>query len=372
MTATPYQNPYGPPSAQPQRPSGDPGALFRLLAGILGALAAVLVLAGSFLPQTSFEQSVNGKSESSLTVSAWSRSFDVEPDADAKKFYDSTHVARYGIPLTAGAVVLLAGAGLAFAGARRSARAGLRSGARTALVAGGAGVAAAVWMLGMDVSATLSYESDEGTIRSHYATGTGFWMLLGGGVLALMALVFAVLAGRRAAAEAQTGPTPGPYGAPGPYQQQSRPYPVPPQQYPGAYPVQGGGPYPGQGGSPYPGPGAPYPGAASQPGAGPAGQPGVGPASGPSSQPFPAQSGGPSSQPFPAQSDGPSSQPFPAQSGGLPSQPSPGQPGGPSPAQQPGDPYGGATQAHSHPTQQDPPSPTEPTYQLPPLNPPQT
>ncbi|WP_410669000.1 hypothetical protein [Amycolatopsis sp. cmx-4-68] len=371
MTATPYQNPYGPPPAQPQRPSGDPGALLRLLAGILGALAAVLVLAGSFLPQTSFEQIVDGKTESSQTVSAWSRSFDVEPDGDAKKFYESTHVARYGIPLSTGAVVLLAGAGLALAGARRSARAGLRANARTALVAGGAGVAAAVWMLGMDVSATLSYESDEGSVRSHYSTGAGFWVLLGGGVLALATLVLAVLAGRRAAADAPTGPTPGPYGTPGPYQQQSRPYPVPSQQYPGAYPVQGGGSYPGQGGA-YPG--GPYPG--------PAGQPGAGPAGGPSSQPFPAQSGG---LPSSAQSGGPSSQPFPAQSGGLPSQPSsaqsgeppsPGQAGGPSsqpfPAQQPGDPYGGATQAHQHPTQQDPPSPTEPTYQLPPLNPPKT
>ncbi|MER6794358.1 hypothetical protein [Amycolatopsis mediterranei] len=118
MTAAPYPYPYGPPPAQPP---ADPGAVFRLLAAILGALAAVLVIAGSFLPQTSFEQVVDGKTESSQTISAWSRSFTVEPDEQTKQFYDNAHVARYGIPLTTAAVVLLAGAGLALAGARRSA-----------------------------------------------------------------------------------------------------------------------------------------------------------------------------------------------------------------------------------------------------------
>lgn len=301
MTAAPYPYSYGPPPAPP----ADPGAFLRLLAAILGALAAALVIAGSFLPQSSFEQVVDGKTESSQTISAWSRSFSVEPPAETKKFYDSTHVARYGIPLSVAAVVLLAGAGLAFAGARRSAGPGLRSGARTALVAGGAGVTAAVWMLGMDVSATLSYEVDDPGAQSHYATGTGFWMLLGGGVLALLALAFAVLAGRRGPVAAPAGPPPGPY------QQQSRPYP---QQF-----------------------------GASQP------HPGY-----PPSQPFPAQPPAPQTGPQPPPYGGPASQPFPAQ--------------------QPADPYDGATQAQQHPAQQHPAQqePTEPNYQLPPLHPPNT
>jgi hypothetical protein len=339
MTASPYQNPYGPPPPQPRppRPPADAGARLRLIAGIVGAVAAVVVLAGSFLPQTKFEQVVGGKAESSQTISAWSRSFDVEPSDEAKKFYENTHVAHYGIPLSAGALVLLAGAGLAFAGARRSAGFGVRSGARTALVAGGAGVAAAVWMLGMDVSATLSYESDDGSLNSVYSTGLGFWILLGGGALGVVTLVLATLAGRRPAT-GPSGPPPGPYGQP--HQQQSRPYPVPPQQFAQPYP----------GAQQYPGGPPPYPGA-------------------PSSQPFPAQSA-PVSQPFPAQS-GPVSQPFPAQSGevGPPSQPLPAQSGGLSPRLD--DPYGGATQAQAHPGQE-PPSPTEPNYQLPPLNPPKT
>jgi hypothetical protein len=336
MTASapsPYQPyPYGPPPTQQQRPPAEPGALFRLLAGILGAVAAVLVLTGSFLPQTSFEQVVGGKTESKQTISAWSRSFDVEPGDEAKAFYDNTHVARYGIPLAAGSVVLLAGAGLAIAGARRSAGPRVRSGARTALLAGSAGVAGAVWMLGMDVSATLSYESDEGSIKSHYATGLGFWLLLGGGVLAVVALALAVLAGRRAPAPtpghgpAFAGPPRGPYGRPAPYQQQSQPYPAPPYQ---------GAPQQSQ----------PFPG------------------HGPASQPFPAQY--PPSQPFLAQQPADAygsapagdalgvtqAQPYPGQSGDLEGS----TPSHPFPAQQPGD-----------------REPTEPNYQLPPLNPPKT
>lgn len=281
MTAAPYPYSYGPP---PTPPPADPGAVFRLFAGILGVLAAALVIAGSFLPQTSFEQVVDGKTDSSQTISAWSRSFAVEPTGEAKKFYDNTHVARYGIPLTAGAVVLLAGAGLAFAGARRSAKPGVRSGARTALVAGAAGVAAAVWMLGMDVSATLSYETDEGTIKSHYTTGIGFWLLIGGGIVAVLVLVSAALAGRQPAATAAPAGAP-----PGPYQQPSRPYPVPQQQF--------GQPYPGY----------------------------------PPSQPFPAQAPPPQTGPQPPSFGGPPSQPFPAQQpdapygGATQAQPHPGQ-----------------------------------------------
>ncbi|WP_439378302.1 hypothetical protein [Amycolatopsis lexingtonensis] len=344
MTAAPHPYPYGPP---PARPPADPGGFFRLLAGMLGAVAAALVVAGSFLPQTTFDQVVDGKSESSQTISAWSRSFSVEPGEEAKKFYENTHVARYGIPLTAGAVVLLAGAGLAFAGRRRSAGAGVRDGARTALVAGGAGVAAAVWMLGMDVSATLSYESGEGTVQSHYSTGTGFWLLLGGGAVAVVALVFAVLAGRRAPAPA------GPGGPPGPYQQQqSRPYPVPPPQQYGApqFPRQG---YGGQGyGAP---PSQPFPA-----------QPQAGPYGAPQSQPFPAQpQAGP---PTPAHGT-PRSQPFGAQPyGGAASERTDDEPVSGDLSSRLDDAYGGATQAHPPPKQE----PTEPNYQLPPLNPPNT
>lgn len=337
MTAAPYPYSYGPPPTPPLTPpAADPGALLRLFAAILGVVAALLVIAGSFLPQTSFDQVVDGKTESSQTISAWSRTFTTEPTGEAKKFYDQTHVARYGIPLTAGAVVLLAGAGLALAGARRTAGPGLRSGARTALVAGGAGITAAVWMLGMDVSATLSYETDDGTVKSHYATGIGFWLLLGGGVVALVTLGLAVLAGRRAPAAVAPGGPP-----PGPYQQQARP-PYPPQ--PG-YPPAG-----------YGAPGGVQPFGAQPPGS-PASHPF--PVQGPSSQPFPAQpAGGPASQPFPAQPA------FPAPSGEVPA------PGGVSSRLD--DPFGGVTQAQPHPSQQEPASPTEPNYQLPPLHPPNT
>jgi hypothetical protein len=333
----PQPYPYGPPPSPPKPEPADPGALFRLLGGILGAPAALLVLAGSFLPQTSFEQIVGDKTESSQTISAWSRSFTVEPGDEARKFYENTHVAHYGIPLTVGAVVLLLGAGLAFAAARRTAGAGVRSGARTALLAGGAAVTAAVWMLAMDVSATLSYESDDGSLQSHYATGTGFWMLLGGGVVALVVLACAVLAGRRGGTRA--GSPPGPYGGPA----YGRPAGPPPQQS-GGYPVSQ--PFPVQAGGPYP-PQQPW--------------------GGPQSQPFAAQpfAAPPSSAP-PSSAQPSSAQPSSAQ----PSSAQPFAAGPPADAE-------GVTQVQPHPGQQpdglpEPASPTEPNYQLPPLNPPKT
>ncbi|HKN55703.1 MAG TPA: hypothetical protein VJX66_24620 [Amycolatopsis sp.] len=268
----PYAPSYGPPV-----PPADPARIPRLLAGIFAVLAAGLVVVGSFLPQTSFEQVVDGKPDSKQSISAWTRTFDIEPSPEAKKFYDSTHVARYGIPLSASALVLLAGGALAFAGARRSASPGLKSTGRAVLLTGAGGAAAAVWMLGMDVSATLSYEEATGSVQTHYATGMGFWLLVGGGATAVVVLVLALLAGRQ--------PAPG-------YAQPSAPYPIQPPRPPYGY-------------------------------------------SAPPSQPFGAQPfGAPPSQPFPAQQYAPRSQPFPAQ-------PPPGQP-------------------------------TEPNYQLPPLDPPNT
>ena len=261
--------PYGAP-----QPPADPAALPRLLAGLLGVLAAGLIVVGSFLPSTTYVQLVDDKPTNGQSISAWSRSFDVEPDAESKKFYDNTHVARYGIPLAGGALVLLAGAGLAVAGLRRTAGDRVKSGSRSALLIGAAGVAGAVWMFGMDVSATLTYEQHEGSIQTRYTTGIGFWLLLGGGVVAVAVLGFALLAGRKPAMPRQ-------FAAYQPAVQPPGGYGGPPSQ-PFAAQPPGSQPFPAQ----------PYPG----------------------SQPFPAQP--PASQPFPAQpypGQPPMSQPFAAQ-----------------------------------------------------------
>jgi hypothetical protein len=209
----PYPFPPGPPAA-------EPGALGRLLAGVLGVFAAVLVIAGSFLPTWAYQESSAGKVRSSQSISAWTRMFGIEPDATERAFYDTNHVAHYGIPLTVASLVLLAGAVLVFTRARAA--------GRVVLVAGGAGVVTAVWMLGMDVSATLSYDRQTSLTNFHYTSGTGFWVLLAGGVVALITLGLALLSGRpRPAGIAgappfgHPAPPPAPYGSPA---TQSAPY----------------------------------------------------------------------------------------------------------------------------------------------------
>ncbi len=256
MTATPppYPNAYPPnPYAAPQPPA-DPAALFRLLAALLAVLAAGLIVVGSFLPHTTYAQLSDGKTVAGQSQNAWTRTFDVEPDAQSKQFYDNTHVARYGIPLSAGALMLLVGAGLVIAGSRRGGSDRMRSAGRTALLAGAAGTASAVWMLGMDVSATLSYEQHDAAAQTEYGTGLGFWLLIGGAVVALAVLLFAILAGRKPPIPQQFAPyQPGPPFPPGGYgEPPSQPFaaqpppsqPFPAQPYPGRPPVSQ--PFPAQ------------------------------------------------------------------------------------------------------------------------------
>jgi hypothetical protein len=185
MSSVPPPYPFPPAAAA----AAEPGAVARLLAGVLGLFTAVLVIVGSFLPFWAYEESSGGKVQASQTVTGWTRLFGIEPTAAERSFYDTSHVARYGIPLTVVSMVLIVGAVLVFGRARNA--------GRITLVAGGAGMVAAVWMLGMDLSATLSYNQETNGTTLHYASGTGFWVLLAGGVVALITLGLALFSGRR-------------------------------------------------------------------------------------------------------------------------------------------------------------------------------
>lgn len=167
-------------------PATEPGGVARLLAGILGVFAAVLVVAGTFLPASVTLVTVRGQVESSYSVTAWDRSVAAAPAAE-QDLFGVSHVAHYGIPLTVTAAVLLIGAVLVFTRARGA--------ARILLITGGAAVVAAVWTMTMDVSATLSYEQRSSDFVAHYTTGTGFWLLLGGGVVAVLVLALAAFGG---------------------------------------------------------------------------------------------------------------------------------------------------------------------------------
>ncbi|HET6291425.1 MAG TPA: hypothetical protein VFG15_32380 [Amycolatopsis sp.] len=222
----PYQ-PTGPFGAgQPPRPPSDV-RLPRLFAAMMGVFAGLLVLLATFLPQSTYEQVSEGKTVSKFAETGWTRSFDIEPSAEEKEFYDKTHVARYGIPLSAAALTLFAGAAVGFASYRRSSGSPAATTSKTLLVAGGAGTAIGVWMLGMDISASLSFGQDTGRFVSRYGTGSGFWILLAGGLVALLTIGLAVVANRRE-------PAPPPQAS---YQATYAPYPpaLPQQQYPQAY-----------------------------------------------------------------------------------------------------------------------------------------
>jgi hypothetical protein len=234
MNTVPPPYPF-PPAA----PAAEPGAVARLLAGVLGAFAAVLVITGSFLPVWAYEESSDGKIQASQTVTGWTRLFGIQPTATERSFYDTSHVAHYGIPLTVASVVLLAGAVLVFGRARDA--------GRITLVAGGAGVVAAVWMLGMDVSSTLSYNQETNGTKLHYSSGTGFWVQLAGGVVALITLGLALFSGRRPRPPGIVAAPPFGYpGSPPPYGN-----PVPPYNTP-AYGGPVSQPFPPQASSPMP------------------------------------------------------------------------------------------------------------------------
>ncbi|WP_414944158.1 hypothetical protein [Amycolatopsis sp. cmx-11-32] len=212
-----------------QRPPSD-ARLPRLFAAMMGVFAGLLVLIATFLPQSTYEQLSDGKTVSKFAETGWSRSFDIEPSTEEKDFYDKTHVARYGIPLSATALTLFAGAAVGFASYRRNSGSPAATTARTLLIAGGAGTAIGVWMFGMDISASLSFGQDTGRFVSRYGTGSGFWILLAGGLVALLTIGLAIVANRREPAPSPQAPYPVGHTpcAPGVPQQH---YPAQPQAY---------------------------------------------------------------------------------------------------------------------------------------------
>ncbi len=237
--STPQQQPYQPtgpygamqpvaaPAAAPKPPSDS--RLPRLFAAMMGVFAAILVIVATFLPQSTYEQLSDGKAVSKLSETGWNRTFDIQPTPEEQEFYDKTHVARYGIPLSAAALALLAGAAVGFAAYRRSSGSVAATTSRTLLVAGGAGTAIGVWMLGMDISASLTFGQDTGRFTSRYGTGYGYWILLAGGLVSLLTIALAIVANRRETAPAQQAP----------YQSGYFPYaPGVTQQYPPQQPHQ--------------------------------------------------------------------------------------------------------------------------------------
>lgn len=287
--------PYGPPPV-PRAPR-VPMRVPSLVGAALAVLSAALLVVGSFLTMWMFTLSERGTQVGDLVVTGWSRRTDPPRSGDSLTQFQNTHSPIYGIPLAVVAAALIAGAVLTFLSARRDAAPGRVAAARTVLLMASAATVAAVLTVVTEVEATLSLNGTNTTaapaVRVSYVTGIGFWLLVGGAVVAIAAAVVALLKQDGGAGDHSADKTP-PQGFPAPM-----PYGRQPQT-PGWRPMQ-------QPGAQQPGP--------QQPGAQPGQQPGTpqqvshdpaGPPTGPS--PSPVVPSAPSSGPVrehPLEADAP-------------------------------------------------------------------
>ncbi|MGY1602658.1 hypothetical protein [Geodermatophilus sp. SYSU D00815] len=153
------------------RPALPLAALARLLAGGLTGLAGALVLGGTFPTLLSIDD--NGLE---YRQSGWSVEHAGDPTADTLLL---------GIPLTVGAVGLLAAAALVLASVWRP---GLRAVALAVTVGAAALVTAEFWTAGSYLSDALDVAREADLDGFSASRGAGYWLLLAGTVVALLAL----------------------------------------------------------------------------------------------------------------------------------------------------------------------------------------
>ncbi|QFU88034.1 hypothetical protein [Amycolatopsis sp. YIM 10] len=192
----PQFQPYHQPPPPPPRRPGVHG--FSVAAGVLALVAAGLLIFGSFLPYTEYQIVTDGEASFSQQTTGWE--WIIQELSDDGPSFDETegaHPPRFGIVLTVAAAVLLIGAFVTVASAGRRASAGVRAGSRLLLSTATAASAIAVWMVALTASSLQSMATvDEGgrtSFRTVYTLGTGLWVLVCGGGVALLALLVAWL-----------------------------------------------------------------------------------------------------------------------------------------------------------------------------------
>lgn len=192
---TPHPSrPYGSPAVPPAQRVPMRGAA--LAGAALAVVSAALLLAGSFLTLRKSVQFSQGKQVLEVDVSSWTTTITPPPAGEEAGFFAYAHNAIYGIPLSVVAVALLAGALLTFLSAPRDAPPRRGGTARLVMLGAAAAAALSVLTLSMEVDAALSLEgaSPNETVNDHttYGTGAGYWLLVGGAVVAIgaAALVF--------------------------------------------------------------------------------------------------------------------------------------------------------------------------------------
>lgn len=200
-----------PPESEPEPdPQPEPQPLGWNRRGLFGAalgLAAVgVTLVGSFLKLCSAQLAVDGTPREVLTVTSWR----VDPSTQ----FDPLLAVSNGVPLVFGAVLVGFGAVAALFAAPPSAPLAMRRLARMLVAVGAAFLAGAVWTVGMQVSSMVdSFEAlgrAEGfrSLTVGAQVGSGFWLLLGAALGAVLAMVLTLLppsAGRRAKRAAAAG-----------------------------------------------------------------------------------------------------------------------------------------------------------------------
>ncbi|RZQ63172.1 hypothetical protein [Amycolatopsis suaedae] len=165
----------------------------RMLAAALAAVAAGLLIFGTFLSHTDFRASVGSENEM-RSVTSWTTT---SVPADTEPL--GSQAAQFGLPLTVVGALLLVGALAGALAASPLAGRGVLAVARTTIVAGAAAAGAAVWMLAQAVSSQVSfYEALEQVADADFeaAAGPGLWVPVGAVAVAAVAAVLTFLPDR--------------------------------------------------------------------------------------------------------------------------------------------------------------------------------
>ena len=183
---------FAPPQGRRHRPA--------LIGALLCAVAAGLVLVGSFVPL--FLGKVQGPGGLVMTMSITGWDFHVDASGTSLPTSRNGAVPTNGVPLALGATVLLAAALLGFIAASRPSHAPSRRLAGVVAVAGAAFVAGTVSTVALQVISWFDSFRPTGLLATapntsaDVSVGFGLWLLVGAAAGAVVAAVFAWVAPR--------------------------------------------------------------------------------------------------------------------------------------------------------------------------------
>ncbi|TNC29008.1 hypothetical protein [Amycolatopsis alkalitolerans] len=178
----------------------DTRSLPRPVTAAPAAVAAGLLIAGSILPLTVTAHFARGVRDQQMVVTSWTRTFDPPPQGDLALAYSAGHVPYFGLPIAVTAAALL---GAAVAALRSPAA------ARIALVAAAAAAVAVARRGrlhagdgGPGGAELLEPRGRQRRLADRLRDRPGFWVVVGGAVVALVAGALAVAQPRSPSSDA--------------------------------------------------------------------------------------------------------------------------------------------------------------------------